>query len=197
MSPKILVTFIAGITISSSSAVSLSLTGNIFPALQDASGTNLPDGSLVQVGFFQGIAVTTDPSTFTSSEWDTFTPLAGGGLTFAENLGITTSNVFGDFPSAVILQNVVTDPNSNLFDGAFTPVRIGFRIFDSLTDVTSSDFNTVTCAEIALNSVGDTGFFWEDAANPFQTSISVIPEPSSMLSLTLGLGLLLGTRRRK
>ncbi len=215
MNKTALTGIILGISIIQGGAASLSITGNILAPLKNSEGINLLDGSVVQVGYFLGVSKDKAPSSFTDSDWSAFTPIAGAGLSFPDNKSITTENVFGAFPASFALRNVVTDPD--VFVGAFDPVRIAFRIFDSRDDITGANFNTVTSsssdaeleppvdpsvpkigtAEIAINSPDATGFFWQDPGNPFSTSISPVPEPSSISILLLGSGLLLGSRRRR
>jgi hypothetical protein len=214
MNKTALTGLLLGLSIFQGGAASLSITGNIFAPLMDSSGNNLADGSVAQVGYFLGVSKDKDPNLYTDSDWSTFTPIAGAGLSFPNNKSIATEIVFGTFPAGIALRDVVTDPD--VFVGGFDPVRIAFRIFDSRGAITGADFNTVTSsssdaileppvepavpkigtAEIALNSATAPGFFWQDPSNPFLTSISTIPEPSTITILLLSSGLLLGSRRR-
>ncbi len=211
-----------GLGTQSTSAATFSLsTASAWSFYDDAAQTSpLAAGSVVQVGFFLGIDATTNPSTFTEEQWNTFTPIVGiGSLNPMQTLAIRFANV--DNPSVFGGAFAFTDADDTPF-GTTDPIRLGFRIFDS-EDPTQGEFNTVSNFEDAWvltnqnqqdtdqgpilrigRSAGDTTpgdsnprLAWQDDSSPFATTIQVVPEPSTSLTALLGLGLLIGARRRK
>lgn len=211
------VTIVAGLGLSLLSSVSqaanVSTSGVILPSLQDRSGSTLPDGSIVQVGFLLGLPVGTDltePANIASIDWDSFTAITGVGS--PNNTGdydTRTSSIFG--AGTFFGENLNFDDADPIFGGL--PVRVAVRIFDSIDAIGNADFNTYTSsndffilespdplnpnagrADFSINTEADPGLIWQ--GTPFQTSVAV-PEASTSLSALLGLTLLLGARRRK
>ncbi len=202
-----------------SSAAVVTIGASSFSNFFDAEGVNLPVDSRVQIGFFSGLTVVRDgdgrqangPASFTQEDWDTFTP-------FDETL-FGTFDADGDAGSdfdSVLSASYTFDTDS--VDGLEFLAFIGFRIFDTTSDdLAGAMFNTVartvstwefTDPSIVTNQPPSPSIplpeqtpagtvFWEDNDNPFRTSISPIPEPSTGLTLLLGTSLLLGSRRRK
>ncbi len=203
-----------------SSGASLSISGNNFNTLMDSADNPLAAGSILQVGYFLGIDTeTADPGAFGKTQWDTFTALTGP---FSLNTSLTavTENLGGPFPPAIYrLDMTIDDESADANAKTFPPFAslIGIRVFDT-TDpsaIGSADYNTATSRQDSWTATGPDGvggtgvvlgmagggtatnpdLFWEFNSSPFQTV--AIPEPSSSLSLLLGVGLLLGARRRK
>ena len=192
-------------------AATVSIGGGAFANLLDASGNNLPTGSQVQLGYFLGVAPSKSGDDFTSVEWDSFSPFLGVGSSNPDEV-IGTFDAGGGFESAFQISSTLdTDLGDSLPLGF--PVRLGFRIFDSTQSlIEGASYNTVVRdvstwifndpgivtnqpPTPSISSTNDPLMFWEDSANPFQTSIGV-PEPSSVLSALLGATLFLGHRKR-
>jgi hypothetical protein len=192
-------------------AATVSIGGGAFPNLLDASGNNLPTGSQVQLGYFLGVAPSKSGDDFTSVDWDSFSPFLGVGSSNPDEV-IGTFDAGGGFESAFQISSTLnTDLGDSLPLGF--PVRLGFRIFDSTQSlIEGASYNTVVRdvstwvfndpgivtnqpPTPSISSTNDSLMFWEDSANPFQTSIGV-PEPSSVLSALLGATLFLGRRKR-
>ncbi|MDG1974978.1 MAG: PEP-CTERM sorting domain-containing protein [Akkermansiaceae bacterium] len=193
------------------SAATVSIGGGAFANLLDASGNNLPTGSQVQLGYFLGVAPSKSGDDFTSVDWDSFSPFLGVGSSNPDEV-IGTFDAGGGFESAFQISSTLdTDLGDSLPLGF--PVRLGFRIFDSTQSlIEGASYNTVVRdvstwvfndpgivtnqpPTPSISSTNDPLMFWEDSANPFQTSIGV-PEPSSVLSALLGATLFLGHRKR-
>lgn len=169
-------------------------------------GNTITDGSTVEIGYFLGVSPSTRPSEYTDADWNSFTVLDSA----------QTSQLFGFLNGAVQI-SLDLDSETDFGVGEI-PVRIGVKIIDSLN---SAHFNVFTTAEnaavlelpsvpptpgvgsadVAARSASDTAgidFVWRDNANAFRTSIPIpIPEPSTSISALLGLGLIIGARRRK
>ena len=192
-------------------AATVSIGGGAFANLLDASGNNLPTGSQVQLGYFLGVAPSKSGDDFTSVDWDSFSPFLGVGSSNPDEV-IGTFDAGGGFQSAFQISSTLdTDLGDSLPLGF--PVRLGFRIFDSTQSlIEGASYNTVVRdvstwvfndpgivtnqpPTPSISSTNDSLMFWEDSANPFQTSIGV-PEPSSVLSALLGATLFLGRRKR-
>ncbi len=192
-------------------AATVSIGGGAFANLLDASGNNLPTGSQVQLGYFLGVAPSKSGDDFTSVDWDSFSPFLGVGSSNPDEV-IGTFDAGGGFESAFQISSTLdTDLGDSLPLGF--PVRLGFRIFDSTQSlIEGASYNTVVRdvstwvfndpgivtnqpPTPSISSTNDPLMFWEDSANPFQTSIGV-PEPSSVLSALLGATLFLGRRKR-
>ena len=181
--------------ISTATAATVSVSG-LVQTLTGFDGDTIADGSNVEIGYFLGIDSSKEPATYSADDWSSFERLAN----------TTTATVFfGFIPGGVDLSGTRVDSNDD-FPTSPLPVRIGLRIFDSESGL----YNTFTTAgskpilELTNPFVPGTGdadlttegstTVWEDSANPFKTTL--VPEPSSALSLLLGAGLLLGARRR-
>lgn len=179
-------------------AVNVNINGVITAPLQNALGENLPDGSLVEIGYFLGVDLSTDVTGFTANNiWDTFTVLR-----LSE-----TGTQFNFFDAGASLTGTAFD-SDNDFDAL--PRRVGVRITDSAT----GDFNIYTINSSATElelPIGTPPAFGTGEADlsidadtqnvvwlgtPFLTDVTAIPEPSTSLSALLGLGLLIGARRR-
>ena len=192
-------------------AATVSIGGGAFANLLDASGNNLPTGSQVQLGYFLGVAPSKSGDDFTSVDWDSFSPFLGVGSSNPDEV-IGTFDAGGGFESAFQISSTLdTDLGDSLPLGF--PVRLGFRIFDSTQSlIEGASYNTVVRdvstwvfndpgivtnqpPTPSISSTNDSLMFWEDSANPFQTSIGV-PEPSSVMSALLGATLFLGRRKR-
>ncbi len=201
------------------SAATVTIGAGSFSNFFNAGGANLPVGSKVQIGFFLGLPVMKDgsgiqtngPATFTQVEWDTFTAFDSTLFTTFDADGAG-----GNSFDSVLNASYTFD--TDLVAGLSFPSYVGMRIFDTTgNNINGAMYNTVartvstwefTDPSIDTNqpptpnipSTADIPagtIFWEDNANPFLTSITPIPEPSSSLTLLLGAGLLLGSRRRK
>ena len=174
-------------------------------------GWCLPTGSQVQLGYFLGVAPSKSGDDFTSVDWDSFSPFLGVGSSNPDEV-IGTFDAGGGFESAFQISSTLnTDLGDSLPLGF--PVRLGFRIFDTTESlIEGASYNTVVRdvstwvfndpgivtnqpPTPSISSTNDSLMFWEDSANPFQTSIGV-PEPSSVLSALLGATLFLGRRKR-
>jgi hypothetical protein len=192
-------------------AATVSIGGGAFANLLDASGNNLPTGSQVQLGYFLGVAPSKSGDDFTSVDWDSFSPFLGVGSSNPDEV-IGTFDAGGGFESAFQISSTLnTDLGDSLPLGF--PVRLGFRIFDTTESlIEGASYNTVVRdvstwvfndpgivtnqpPTPSISSTNDSLMFWEDSANPFQTSIGV-PEPSSVMSALLGATLFLGRRKR-
>lgn len=191
-----------------SQGVTVSVQG-LADTITGFDGDVIQDGSRVEIGYFLGVDASVDPTTYSASgAWDTFTVL---GTTTTQTVLFDTIDGGADYTG----QDFDSDTDFSALpadqQGAGLDVRIGVRIFD---DLESGRFNTYTIlgdparleepqappipgAGTADLTTTGARIVWEDNANPFQTSIAAIPEPSTSLSALLGLGLLIGSRRRK
>lgn len=194
------------------SATTLSIGEGSFIGFNGSDGNPLPDGSVVQIGYFLGIEDSILPSAFTPQQWSTFTPILGLGSLNSDSRNPFTDFGTGEFDFAGLQLDTETDSGLNNL-----PTRLGIRVFDtSTTPDASSFFNTLSSdnsdwilelplgtppalgtgrADLLIdsNTVGQITF--QDNLNRFQTSL-IIPEPSSSTTLLLGPALLLGKRRR-
>lgn len=198
------------------SAATLTLQGNGLSTLFDPSGTRLVDGSIVQVGYFLGVTPSTSPADYSAADWMSFTPLAGLG-SLNSDIDIRTRTQ-GSFESVYSLGTITLDDgNGDILPPL--PTRFGIRIFNTTDpgalavanyNTTSASFSQWTSSGVITDpptpdpilsyaqggSAANPSLFWQDASNPFTTSIA-IPEPSTSISSLLGLSFLLGARRRK
>ena len=213
---------ICAIMPSSLSAATFSLTAGSFAEMQDDGGTALVDGSIVQIGYFNGVSTATDPGSYTLADWAAFTPISGidsfnpiKASAISSTLGIGTFDlgISYDTTSDVL-------PGTNGGPGSYS-ARIGIRIFDSTTTTSGSNYNTVagynatpsldtwllndpdvdpfTPPNIFIATLMDAGLAWESGgANAGKTSLlfATVPEPSALGLLGLGLGTMLLRRKR-
>ena len=187
-----------------SHAVSLSITGSIF-SVNGSDGQALPDGSLVELGFFNEVDATLAPTAYTDVEWGSFTVIDTG----------VTERLFTVFEGGVSFNTTVDSAMVLGGNDADIPVRVGARFYDAA----AGTFNTIVRSDdlailelpfgnptVAGSGTADinarstsadaaTLFIWEDEGAAFMAAIA-IPEPSSSVTLLLGLGLLSGRRRR-
>lgn len=169
---------------------------NLTNPFQDSAGSNLANGDLVQLGYFE-IAGTPGNN---GGSFDSF--VAVESVSFAVGAD-------GKFTDQVTLDDQIDLPGTNS-----QTLQFGLRIFDASTSAAATFFNTVTDDEwqfsfstanppptpSELNLVPNFGAenpVWQDAGAPFRTSITNIPEPSTSLTALLGLAFLAGKRRRK
>ncbi len=180
---------------SQGATLTINLTNSSFAgtnAFLDSGGTPLDDGDLVVLGYFSD----------GSSNFDNFVSI---------NTASYQVGVNGAFTAVANLDDTV----DLIGAPAAADYRFGMRIFDAPTEVAATNFNTVTDDAWVFsfwNGVGvpptnssmsvDPQFgapapIWQDAGNPLQTSITIVPEPSTSLTALLGLAFLTGKRRRK
>ena len=152
---------------------------NLTNPFLDSTGSNfLADGDLVQLGYFE----TAGAPVNNGDSFDSF--VAVETVSFAVGAD-------GKFTDQVTL-----DDASDLPGTGSQTLQFGLRIFDASTIAAANFFNTVTDDEwqfsfstanppptpSELNLVPNFGAenpVWQDAGNPFQTSITNIPEPST------------------
>ncbi|MDG1072776.1 MAG: PEP-CTERM sorting domain-containing protein [Akkermansiaceae bacterium] len=168
---------------------------NLTNPFQDSAGSNLANGDLVQLGYFE-IAGTPGNN---GGSFDSF--VAVESVSFAVGAD-------GKFTDQVTLDDQIDLPGTNS-----QTLQFGLRIFDASTSAAATFFNTVTDDEWQFSfstanppptpselnlvpSFGAENPVWQDAGAPLQTSIA-IPEPSTSLTALLGLAFLTGKRRRK
>ena len=172
---------------------------NVSNPFNDEFGNFLANGDLVQLGYFElGDAPASNGDSF-----DNFVAID----TVSFSVGVD-----GKFSDTANLDDAVDLPGT----GSLT-VRFGLRIFNAPNENGATRFNTVThpdwdftflppsnppppAQEILLDPVGGVqNPIWQDAANPFSTSLESVPIPEASTSLAslLGLVLLAGRRRRK
>lgn len=163
----------------------------------DENSVNLLSGDLVQLGYFE----TAGAPTTNGDSFNSFVPIE----TVAFTVGVS-----GEFSDTADLIDTVDLPSTNS-----QQLQFGLRIFNAPAEGTATRFNTVTDSDWTFtfwNGVGapptnssmalDPNFgieapVWQDSGNPFQTSITIVPEPSTSLTALLGLAFLTGKRRRK
>ena len=121
------------------SAAPFSIGVTSFAPMHNASGGALGTGSIVQLGYFEGVSSSTDPASYTASEWASFTPISG----------IDSAN--SDLPSAIndfeakagaFAVSLHFDTDTHVLPASGS-VRLGIRIFDSATITSGSSYNTV------------------------------------------------------
>ena len=210
---KTVTTLSIAVAISASAySATLNIGGTSFVPFNGQDGANLPDGSIIQLGYFLGLDPQTDPSTFDDDQWNLFTPILGIGAPISDSRNIATDFGTGEFDLGIAFDTEVDSLP------AF-PVRIAVRIFDSTTTIDDQTFfNTLSSntddwilelpqgtpitpgtgrADLNIDSAGQADLFFQDNDNRFATSIQPIPEPGTSLTAFLGAALLLGARRRK
>ncbi|MDA7882082.1 PEP-CTERM sorting domain-containing protein [Akkermansiaceae bacterium] len=211
MKKSLISSALIALTIGGAQAATVQISGSTFVNFRDSGGNPLAVGSAVQIGYFSGVDPTTSGADFTPSDWNSFQAILGIDTSIAST-GFRTQS-FGAGFEAVFNDSVEIDTADLGLPDSY-PVRLGFRFFDTTGDsTTGSNFNTVVrddgnwlfndpdgfaATPPSPGISGDTpDLFWQDSTNPFSTSISAIPEPSTSLSALLGLALLAGARRRK
>lgn len=167
----------------------------------DEGGMNLTTGDVVTLGYFE---LANGPT----ADGDPFTD-------FVEIDSILIDlGVSGNFSQTLNLDDGIDIPGSTSQSFQF-----GIRFFNNSSKAGSSFFNTVTnerwrfnfspegtipaptSSEMFLDPIAglptvDSSIWEGGAASAFRTTVAV-PEPSSTLTLLLGAGLLLGSRRRE
>jgi hypothetical protein len=192
----------------------ITLSGLVLPTLQDAGGNALDDGSVVQVGYLLGLSTgqdLSDAGNVANIDWTSFTALTGqGSENSTGDFDTRISSLFGS--GTFFGENLVFDDADAIFAQGL-PVRVAVRVYDSVSDITGAPYNTYTSAtdafilespdalnpnagraDFSINDVSDSGLIWQWDETPFQTG--AIPEPSTILSSFLVIGMLLGRRRR-
>ena len=182
----------------------------------DAGGEENGDGAAFQIGYFDGVSSALDPADFGDADWKSFSPLTGAG---SPNEGSQISSI-GDFDSRKIGPfgflffpepvAFTLDPNVDHGLPDSYPARLGLRFYDGVTPETSSAYNIVTSfdplwrllppepdpASTSILNLDDHSLVWASGAlGTFQTAMLLIPEPGSVLLLSIGV-LALGIRRR-
>jgi hypothetical protein len=119
---------------------------------------------------------------------------------------IEANGAGADGTFSMSLNFTTTDPTSNHDLPPSTSIPLVIRFYNGTTIAGSTFFNTVSDAlwvwaapaipPSAVNlSFDDPGLIWQDARNPFKTTIAV-PEPSALALLGLGCALIPLFRRR-
>lgn len=196
----------AGVAHAATSSISISNTttpimDNTGIVALDAGTDPSGDGDLIQVGYFSG-----DTSSFTG----TWMPITGLGS--PNTLLITSIGDGGDSTSDGLFSINVTFDDSNPLSSTDMPAndaQLAMRFFNAPTEGSATHYNTVTDASWTFKALSDNvqtptamdmdsapGMVWEDNGNPFETSIAIVPEPSSVALLGLG-GLAVLLRRRR
>ncbi|YCM45344.1 PEP-CTERM sorting domain-containing protein [Verrucomicrobiaceae bacterium 227] len=200
-----------------SQAASVNVGGVVETPFRNSEGNILPDGSIIQIGYLLGVDTSTDlsaPENLAKIDWNSFTALTGfGSPKSADNYDTRVSSIFGE--GGFFGDALVFDSETDFGVPSELPVRMALRVFDSSTGTANALFNTYTSsadtfilelpnaldtnagrADIDIGAGGgDSRIIWQ--GTPFLTDVEAIPEPSTSLSALLGLGLLIGARRRK
>jgi len=165
----------------------------------DELGATLNTGDVARLGYFElvdGPAV--DGDLFTG-----FVPIS----TVLVNIDAN-----GNFSQTITLDDMADLPGTTS-----QTLQFGIRFFNDSSEAAATFYNTVTDSdwqftfsnaippptdsEMLLDPIlGEAGVVWEDgSASAFSTTIrtDAVPEPSTAISALLGLGFLLGSRRRK
>jgi len=217
MTSKNLIIYTLGtaLTVSATQAATVSVGGLILPSVQDRQGTDLVDNSIIQVGYLLGLNPSTDlnvPENSTKIDWNSFVAIAGFGSPKSDGVYDTRiSSTFG--PGTFFGDGLTFDTETDFGTPSQIPVRLAIRVFDSTTDTDGALFNTFISSksvfvleepnaldpnagrgDFSVDERGEDGLFWQ--GTPFLTNVDPIPEPSTSISVLLGLGLLLGSRRR-
>jgi len=192
-------------------AFTFTLTGGSITSINDDLGSPLSTGSIFQVGYFDGVDTAKDPATYTPADWSSFTAISG--IDSLNPSKLTSINDAGGVGTGTHDLSLNYDTAVDQTPAAY-PVRLGFRYFDSTTTTLLVNFNTVASSENTWKLLdrsgdpkppsptptifgsGDAGLTWQDNTNPFKTTITAVPEPSSFALLGLG-GMALLFRRRK
>lgn len=199
-------------------AATVNVGGLVLPSLLDESGSNLPDGSIVQVGYLLGLDPSVDlniPVNAMNIDWNSFVALSGAGS--PNSAGVNDTRISSIFGPGTFFGDGLSFESSDGGDfgsPSVIPVRLAVRVFDSIAGINGAMFNTFTSSkgafilenpdalnpnagrgDFSIDDAGESGLFWQ--GTPFRTTVIAIPEPSTSLSALLGLGLLIGTRRRK
>jgi hypothetical protein len=181
-------------------------------AVLSGGSSNDGNGDVLQLGYFTG-------ANFTGS----WVPLSGQGSantavisgsndneTYNQtSIGDLNGNGAGDGTFAISLDFVSGNPTSgNNLPAANTQLAI--RFYNGTTIAGSTFYNTVTDSlwkwqapttppSVVTMSLDDTGLVWEGGSNSaFHTTIATaVPEPSTVASVLLGVGLLTMARPRR
>ena len=121
------------------SAAPFSIGVTSFAPMQNASGGALGTGSIVQVGYFEGVSSSTDPASYTASEWASFTPISG--IDSANSDLLSAINDF-EAKAGAFAVSLHFDTDTHVLPASGS-VRLGIRIFDSATITSGSSYNTV------------------------------------------------------
>ncbi len=184
-------------------ALSLVSTFNLNTPIVDNTGTALTagiaadgDGAIYQIGYFS-----VDTAGFTGT-WIALTGDDSANPTLISSIGDS-----GDGSDGLLTQSFgFDDVTHNSLPAAGT--QLALRFYNATSVAGSTHYNTVTNAAWTLNSFSDSpsppqaldvdessGRVWQDSSNTFKTSIVIVPEPSSIA--LLGLGLVSFTLRRR
>ena len=189
------------------SQVTMSALNN---AVKDNSGVALTsgdsvvngDGTLMELGYFLG-----DTATF-SGDWVPLTGPNSNNPSFVTTMGdLTAQNGSTPIPDGLFSIDVLLLDSSN--DLPTVGAQFAVRFYDDTTRAESDFYNTATSSNWIFKAPADVPPVtlvdfdssanvpaWEDASNPFKTSLDVVPEPSSFALLGLG-GLAFLLRRRR
>ena len=116
------------------SAAPYSIGVTSFAPMHNASGSALSTGSIVQLGYFDGVSSSTDPASYSASEWESFTPISG---IDSPNSDLASAiNDFEDAAGAFAL-SLHFDTDTHVLPASGS-VRLGIRIFDSATSTSGS-----------------------------------------------------------
>lgn len=190
-------------------AATFTVGGGSFVAINDSNGVTLETSSIVQVGYFNTPLSSTDPSSYSLDDWASFVAISGIDSLNSDKV----TNVDNSLGPGTFSIGLSYDDSSDIVPESY-PKRLGIRIYDS-TSTTGPGIEYNTVSSNANNWVvsdpsstnppptdpdvtifgSETNITWEDNANPFKTTIVVVPEPSSFA--LLGLGVVALTFRRK
>ena len=121
------------------SAAPYSIGVTSFAPIQNASGDALGTGSIVQLGYFEGVSASTDPASYTASEWASFTPISGIDSPNSD-LPSAINDFEGEAGAFALSLHFDTDSHVLPVSGS---VRLGIRIFDASGVTSGSGYNTV------------------------------------------------------
>ncbi len=152
------------------SAAPYSIGVTSFAPMHNASGSALSTGSIVQLGYFDGVSSSTDPASYSASEWESFTPISG---IDSPNSDLASAiNDFEDAAGAFAL-SLHFDTDTHVLPASGS-VRLGIRIFDSATSTSGSGYNTVAGSRDA----------WVMVAPGASSAIKATPPSPLVLSAT-------------